>query len=429
MRRICALALALLLASAVQAAPPEKWFDAYKRGVAAVNARSYRAGAEALQKAIAEIPNEGTSVRAGKELITYVPHFWLGIAKFNLGDVEGSLREWRTSEEQGVVARTDYYARMKDWVSRAQIEKQRNAQSDASGPKKEADVEISKALAMQVDALSAGGDRSESYRAAQRKLQDALAQFHQAGTDISGYAAARQTAREASSLFSAASDEGKKLKAARQTPLPVVKPQPQPQAPKPQPVLITNIPPVVTPPAPKVETAPPPPVESESEVAARIAVQEYRRNAAVSPRDANRLRDRLEAAKSDADFNQVAREAHDLMTALAKAHRDITPPAAATVDLSAAFRAYAAGDLAGAEQLLTRMLGTQPAAQTAPGAYALRGCVRYTRAMLARDAGALLASASADFKAALQRNRALRLDRGAFSPKLVAFFENIRVQH
>jgi hypothetical protein len=75
------------------------------------------------------------------------------------------------------------------------------------------------------------------------------------------------------------------------------------------------------------------------------------------------------------------------------------------------------------------MLATQAAAQTAPGAYALRGCVRYTRAMLARDAGALLASASADFKAALQRNRALRLDRSAFSPKLVAFFENIRVQH
>jgi hypothetical protein len=195
-------------------------------------------------------------------------------------------------------------------------------------------------------------------------------------------------------------------------------------------VLITNIPPVVIPPAPKVETAPPPlPVESESEVVARIAVQEYRRNAAASPRDANRLRDRLEAAKSDADFDQIAREAHDLMAALAKAHRDIPQPVAATVDLSEAFRAYAAGDLGAAEQLLTRMLATQPAAQTAPGAYALRGCVRYTRALLARDAGALLASASADFKAALQRNRALRLDRRAFSPKLVAFFENIRVQH
>jgi hypothetical protein len=204
-----------------------------------------------------------------------------------------------------------------------------------------------------------------------------------------------------------------------------VKPQTQP--PKPQPVLITNMPPVVTPPAPKIDTAPAPlPVESESEVAARIAVQEYRRNAAVSPRDANRLRDRLEAAKSDADFSQIAREAHDLMTALAKAQRDITPPpVAATVDLSAAFRAYAAGDLAAAEKLLTRMLATE----SAPEVYALRGCVRYTRAMLARDAGALLASASADFKAALQRNRALRVDRRAFSPKLVAFFENIRVQH
>jgi hypothetical protein len=39
----------LLLATSVSAAP-EKWWDAYARGVAAVNSRSYKAAADALQK-------------------------------------------------------------------------------------------------------------------------------------------------------------------------------------------------------------------------------------------------------------------------------------------------------------------------------------------------------------------------------------------
>jgi hypothetical protein len=437
----CLLALALLIAPSLSATPPEKWYDSYKRGVSAVNAKGYRAGADALQKAIGEMPNEGTGVRAGREIIIYVPHFWLGIAKFNLGDVDGALREWKTSEDQGVITRTEYYQRMKDWVSRAQTEKQRNAQSEASGPKKAADAAISNALDKQGDALSAGGDRSESYRAAARKLQEALAQFNKAGTDVSGYAAAQQTAQQASTLFAAAADEGKKLKAARQA-MPAVVPKPKPAAPQPQaPVLITNVPPAQTTPA-KVDTAPPPPVESETEVAARLAVQQYRRNVTAAPqpvaraeaRDADRLNRELAGAKSDVDFARIARDAMSRDAAMAKRiaaslapvpTTTAAPAASAPVDLSSAFRAYASGDLAGSEQLLTRILESRPA----PEAYVLRGCARYTRAMLSRKPDVLLAAAATDFKAALQANRALRLDRSAFSPKLVAFFEQVRGQH
>ncbi len=46
--------------------------------------------------------------------------------------------------------------------------------------------------------------------------------------------------------------------------------------------------------------------------------------------------------------------------------------------------------------------------------------------LLSRDPDALLASANDDFKAALQRNRSLKLDPRAFSPKLVARFEQVR---
>ena len=392
-------ALVVLLLCATSAfAAPEKWWEAYARGVAAVNARNYKAAAEALQKSIAEMPNEGTNVRTRKELITYVPHFWLGIAKFNLGDPDGALREWRISEDQGVVARTEYYARMKDWIARAQTEKQRNAQDSASAPKKAADVAISKALVVQLDALSAGGDRSESYLAAQRKLVEARAQFQKAGTDVSAYKAAEQTAQQAAALFNTAAAEGRKLKAARAAaPPPVRNPAPVPvkvaqAAPPPAKV-------IETPPAPQPRTDTAPPVLSEAEVTRRIAEQEQKRRA-------------MEEAKKPV----VPATVDVTATSLA-------PAPATRADLRPAYRAFASGDLASSERLLTGIL----TAQSAPAeAYLLRGCARYTRAMLSRTPDPLLVAATDDFRAALQRNAALRLDRNAFSPKLVAFFEQVR---
>jgi hypothetical protein len=388
--------VALLLLVALPLFAADKWYENYDKGVAAVNGRNYKLGAELLQKAVAEMPNEGTGLRAKNSLITYVPHFWLGIAKFNLGDVDGALREWRVSEEQGVLARTDYYARMKDWVAQAQSQKQRNAQTAASGAKKAADVAISKALETQLGALSAGGDRAESYLAAQRKLTEARAQFQKAGTDVNAYKVAEQTAGQARSLFSAALEEGKKIRAARAAAPPpakkVVVPQPAPRvvaggaAAAPAAV----VPPPVTQTPPQklaVEAAAAPqivPVITETEATRQIAKQEERRK-------------EIEA-----------------------------PPAkpAAPADLRPAYRAYARGDLSAAERLLTNIISAQPA----PEAYLLRGCARYTKAMLSRKPDTLLANATADFRAALQRDRALRLDDQAFSPKLVAFFEQVRTR-
>jgi hypothetical protein len=393
------IAMALLFVIALPAfAAPEKWWEAYARGVAAVNGRNYKVAAEALQKSLVEMPTEGTNVRTRKELITYVPHFWLGIARFNLGDPDGALREWRISEEQGVVARTEYYARMKDWIARAQTEKQRNAQDSASVPKKAADVAISKALEMQLEALSAGGDRAESYLAAQRKLGDARAQFQKAGTNVSAYKSAEQTAQQAAVLFNTAAAEGRKLKAARAAAPPPVR------NPAPAPVKVTQAAPpsakvIETPPAPLPKTETATLVLSEAEVTKRIAEQEQRRK-------------KLEEAQKP-----VVAATVDVTAA------SLSPAPATRADLRPAYRAFASGDLASSERLLTGILN----ARSAPAeAYLLRGCARYTRAMLSRTPDPLLVAATDDFRAALQRNGSLRLDHNAFSPKLVAFFEQVR---
>ena len=89
-------------------------------------------------------------------------------------------------------------------------------------------------------------------------------------------------------------------------------------------------------------------------------------------------------------------------------------------DLLPAYRAFARGEIDKSLAILTSMIDSRPSAE----ALLLRGCAKYTAAMLAPKPD--LASASNDFKAALRLNRALRLDRQAFSPKMVAFFEQQR---
>ncbi|HEX6159332.1 MAG TPA: hypothetical protein VF111_04140, partial [Thermoanaerobaculia bacterium] len=455
-RLLVTLLVALSLLEPSAYAAPEKWFDAYSRGVKAVNAKNYSAGAEALQKAISETPAEGVNVRAGNSLITYVPHFWLGIAKFNLGDVDGALREWNISEQQGVIARTEYYSGMKDWIARAQTEKVRKAEGAAKGPKKQADDAIRKALATQVEALSAGGDRTETYRSAQRKLQEALGQFNKAGTNIDAYKTAEETAGQAWTLFSKAAEEAKALKLARQN---APRPQPKQQqaiVPPPRQIEITvpveakpAPPPVVVPqqPAPQPQPAEPE-VESEASVAARISFQKYRGAVTKAARDhkgnaeilsfvkaqekeSERLRQRLERARGrDGDLVQIGKEAAERERSLAERITEIRTAAAASAALArpvdepgdaraglqTAYRAFAAGDLDTSEQLLTKIVTEAPS----PEAYLLRGCARYTRAMLSRTPDALLAEAANDFRQALQRNPRLRLDARAFSPKLVS---------
>lgn len=418
MRRVLAI---LLFASTAFAA--ERWWDSYNRGVAAVNGKNYGLAATLLQKAIAENPTEGTAVRAGKSIITYVPHFWLGIAKFNLGDTDGALREWRISEEQGAVARTSYYSAMKDWVARAQREKQNEARDAVSGPRKAAEGAISRAMQIQGDAMSAGGDRTQSYRDAQRKLQEALTQFRKAGNDANVYASVSRTAEQAAKLFSTASEEGKKAKAAAAARPKPVKPAPARPVQTAAPVETTPVKTeTVAPPAQQIEPAP---VVSQAKVAAELAVQEFRRKATRA--EGEQLRRQLAAAKSDAEYDEVRLAAEKRLAEWTKPvpvqpAEPVIVGAKPRVDVTPAYRAFASGDLASAEQLLTRMIVETPAAE----AYLLRGCVRYTRAMLSRTPDALLVSANDDFKAELQRNRALRLDPRVFSPKLVARFEQVR---
>ncbi len=232
MKRAAALLCALLIVPQLAAAA--KWFDWYNKGVAAVRGNQYKDGADALQHAIAEMPNESTSARAGNVIITYVPR---------------ALRELKTSEEQGAVQNTQYFGSLREWVARANSQKQRNAETGAAESRKTANAAMSRALDGQAEALSAGADRSDSYRAALRKLQEALETFNKAGTDVGAYRHASDLAGQARELFTASADAAKKEKASRP---PAVTAKPAP--PKPHEFVVPF--PVDETPPPKTQTSP-----------------------------------------------------------------------------------------------------------------------------------------------------------------------------
>jgi hypothetical protein len=434
---------------ALPAMAAESWSDAYNRGVDLVRGGKYQAGAQALQHAIEEVPQENATARVRDQIFTYTPHFWLGIARLNLGDPDGALREWKISEDQGVVQNTVYYAQLRDLIGRANSQKQRRAEGAAVPSKQEANAAIGRAISAQVDAVTAGGDHSDTYHAAQRKLSEAKETNANAGIDMRTYKRAADIADEARAMFVQAADDAKKQRAARPVkPPPVAKPkvppgdivvpfddvpQPKAHAPAPVPVPVTQtVPPPQ--PAPKAEVKKPEPqpeMASEDFVNAQLAIQAYRRRLIamkLSVADAQRIERELKRGSDAKTIRRVAGE-------VAAKERELdarNPPEVAVTpapdpmraQLESAYRAFAAGDLASSDRALTQLIAAKETAE----AYLLRGCERYTQAMLSRNGDPLLVSAAADMQSALRLNQALRLDATAWSPKLVAFFEKVKGQ-
>jgi len=422
MKRALVVIAVVVAASAQARTAADNWFDAYKRGITAITSKNYQAGIEAMQKALGEMPNENVAARFKNETVVYVPHYWIGFAKLSLGDFDGALRELRTSEEQGAIQNSDYYARLREAIARANTEKARAAQSGVADVKKAADAAVSRAMSTQMDALGAGADRSDAYRSGQRKLQDAMDQLKSGGADAGAYRRAADSANQARELFAGAAEEAKKLKASRAAvPPPVIaKPKPVLQAPV-APVDVTSIhvqPKNAAEGGGATSTQPPPavapPIESEALVSARIALQQFR--AHTKSNQASKLDAQLREHPDEATIKLV----NDFLAANAKTATPQPAPPAQKADLLPAYRAFARGEIDKSVSLLTSMIEERPSAE----AFLLRGCARYTAAMLTAKPD--LASATNDFKLALKLNRSLRLNRQSFSPKIVSYFEQVK---
>lgn len=103
------LALTLYLGSLPRQARAD-FKKTYEEGLQAVEAEDWTAVARLMESAIAEEPQENRRVRLyGMRFVPYLPHYYLGLARFRLGDCDGALAAWRSSEEQGEVAATEEY--------------------------------------------------------------------------------------------------------------------------------------------------------------------------------------------------------------------------------------------------------------------------------------------------------------------------------
>lgn len=431
-------ALLLLLAMALCAAPlsgADGWGDHYKRGLAAVKAQDWATVRSAMESAIALKPVAQKPARWKNETMTYVPHFYLGIALFELGDVDGSLEAFRVSESQGVIQRDALWADQRRWEARAQQEKGRSAVEAASDVRKTAETAINNATMAKAGAIGAGADRSEDFQKGSRLLADAIAEFDKSGIDHDAYRSVARKADEARALFESAP------KAARPAPRPTTR-------------------------------TPADPAKAAEDARLAQQLNDLRAEIRTKIADFNgRLTDAQERHQDDAEFQtfvlnsrsraeqwmamiptvadvaELQRISQNVTTSIedlaqqtaalraAAAAKAVPPPAVeadaprsaeavskTNADLKRAWSAFVKGDVDGCEtiagEIVERRVGSADA-------YMLRAIAAYTRAMtLERED--LLDRAAADFAAAVRLNPAAKMDKRHFSPKLIAFFDQIK---
>lgn len=465
MKRIAVLSMAVVLtASAVLGA--EKWWDFYKRGTGAIARSDWPTVADQMSKSIALKSGEELAARVSRnEAVVYVPHFWLGIARFNMGDVEGAIREWDISQGQGVIQKTQYYPDLRSYLARSQAQKAKGVAALSADARKAAEAALNRAIGSQVQAISGGGDRSESYRMGSRRLQEAWDQFNKAGNDSKAYARAAETAGKSRELFEAAAAEAASRKVAKAAPRDRVTPPPSPTTvvvpPPPQSAVIVPPPPEqeATPPKtvmPEVvavveEKAPPenPDLEKVRSLLAEFqqkldraagsganhaGLNQFLRSQETKVKQWMTLLAQDPSRKKTAEIEKVLvsmdRELSQRLTRIAAAaptpastSSRYVPSATIRAELKKAYIAYARGRLEESEKMLTKIIEKDPRAEEA---YLLRGAVRFTRLTLSGRKDPPMEEASADFRAALERDGTLILDPVYFSPKLIAFFGQVR---
>ncbi|HVR28120.1 MAG TPA: hypothetical protein VMS86_01185 [Thermoanaerobaculia bacterium] len=90
------------------AAPGEgQYLNAYKAGLEAIEAQDWEQAASSMSAAILERRDEKMKLPVRLFRRPYIPHFYLGYARFKLDDCDAALAAWAESDRQGVLAKLD----------------------------------------------------------------------------------------------------------------------------------------------------------------------------------------------------------------------------------------------------------------------------------------------------------------------------------
>jgi hypothetical protein len=100
---LVAAAVALMLAAVRPASA--QYLNAYKSGLEAIEAEDWERAESAMQEAVSERTEEKLKLPVKLFLRPYLPHFYLGQARYERGDCAGALAAWAESERQGVATK------------------------------------------------------------------------------------------------------------------------------------------------------------------------------------------------------------------------------------------------------------------------------------------------------------------------------------
>lgn len=84
----------------------------YKAGLAAVQNEDWETARDRMGRAIEIQPKSKVRIKKALYFKHYLPHHYLGMALFNLGDCVGALVAWQESTAQGVIARLPEYEQL-----------------------------------------------------------------------------------------------------------------------------------------------------------------------------------------------------------------------------------------------------------------------------------------------------------------------------
>jgi hypothetical protein len=119
-RRALALVHLLALVALPCALSAAGYEEAFRDGMSALDQKKWGVADASFRAAITANPKEGgKQIRVyGTWLLDYLPHYYLGVALYQLGDVEGAAQEWHESRRQGAILSTPLVADLERWEKR-----------------------------------------------------------------------------------------------------------------------------------------------------------------------------------------------------------------------------------------------------------------------------------------------------------------------
>jgi len=222
-------ALGVLLAAGRPASA--QYLNSYKAGLEAIEAKDWARAAASMHQAIADRKEEKAKLPVRLFLRPYLPHLYLGYARFESGDCAGALAAWAESERQGVAPRLQEFdlARrgrrecgQRD-QQRALAQARQNAQRSLARTVASGEALLERSRAAETRDLWTAGDPSAAQRhqSALGLLEQARAVLADATVDENGIRRAESFVRDADASFTAlAVDLDRSIEATRQPGLP-----------------------------------------------------------------------------------------------------------------------------------------------------------------------------------------------------------------